>query len=141
MLLVRKLLKQQGITTKALSEKLGMTQSGLNQAIAGNPSLKVINKIADAMGVPVWQLFADEAEASGNAFIAFLHIAGRPHTPATPSEVLQVIHDECPQEFCSECIPFALNSIRTRFPAHHEIISTTDRLAELISQSENARQQ
>lgn len=59
---VREILKEQGITTKELAERMGISQSGLNQSISGNPSVRVLTNIADALNVPVWQLFADPSE-------------------------------------------------------------------------------
>lgn len=59
---IREVLKEQGITTKELAERMGISQSALNQSISGNPSVKVLNNIADALNVPVWQLFADPSE-------------------------------------------------------------------------------
>lgn len=55
---IRTIIEEQGITTKELAEKLGITQSALNQNISGNPSVKVLEKIATALNVPLWQLFA-----------------------------------------------------------------------------------
>lgn len=59
---IRDILKEQGITTKELAEKMGISQSALNQSISGNPSVKVLTNIADALNVPVWQLFAAPSE-------------------------------------------------------------------------------
>ena len=59
---IREVLKEQGITTKELAERMGISQSALNQSISGNPSVKVLNNIADALNVPVWQLFANPLE-------------------------------------------------------------------------------
>ena len=59
---IRDILKEQGITTKELAEKMGISQSALNQSISGNPSVKVLTNIADALDVPVWQLFTNPSE-------------------------------------------------------------------------------
>ena len=59
---IRDILKEQGITTKDLAEKMGISQSALNQSISGNPSVKVLTNIADALNVPVWQLFANPSD-------------------------------------------------------------------------------
>lgn len=59
---IREVLKEQGITTKELAERMGISQSALNQSISGNPSVKVLNNIADALDIPVWQLFANPLE-------------------------------------------------------------------------------
>lgn len=64
---IRDILKEQGITTKDLAEKMGISQSALNQSISGNPSVKVLTNIADALNVPVWQLFANPSDVLGDA--------------------------------------------------------------------------
>ena len=58
---VKELLKQRGITAKELAERLGMTETGLSIAISdkGNPPLKRLQQIADALGVDVSELFTN----------------------------------------------------------------------------------
>lgn len=59
---IREAIEEQGMTTKQVAEKLNVTLSALNQSISGNPSVKVITNIANAIGVPVWQLFVSPEE-------------------------------------------------------------------------------
>ena len=56
---VKDILKEKGITQKELASKLGMTEVGLSKAIneEGNPPLKRIGEIANALDVPVSDLF------------------------------------------------------------------------------------
>ena len=63
-----------GVQTCALpilSEKLGITRVGLSKNIYGNPSFDTLEKIAAALDVPMWQLFASpedmEKEYGGGA--------------------------------------------------------------------------
>ena len=72
---IREILKEQGITTKELAEKMGISQSALNQNISGNPSVRILSNIANALNVPIWQLFADPAEiqTKDNTFITCPH--------------------------------------------------------------------
>lgn len=72
---IREILKEQGITTKELAEKMGISQSALNQNISGNPSVRILNNIANALNVPIWQLFADPAEiqTKDNTYITCPH--------------------------------------------------------------------
>jgi transcriptional regulator with XRE-family HTH domain len=72
---IREILKEQGITTKELAEKMGISQSALNQNISGNPSVRILSNIANTLNVPIWQLFADPAEiqAKDNSFITCPH--------------------------------------------------------------------
>jgi len=59
---IREAIEQQGMTTQDVAKKMGITLSGLNQHISGNPSIKVLTKIAEAINVPMWQLFASSEE-------------------------------------------------------------------------------
>lgn len=56
---VKELLKEKGMTAKELAAKLGMTETGLGIAISekGNPPLRRLQEIADALGVPFTDLF------------------------------------------------------------------------------------
>lgn len=70
---IRNIIEKQGITTKEVADKIGISVSALNQNISGNPSVKVLEKIATALNVPMWQLFASpEDVASGADFVAFI---------------------------------------------------------------------
>lgn len=64
---VKKILKEKGITSKELAERLGMTETGLSIAISdrGNPPLKRLQEIASVLGVPVTELFE---QPKSNAF-------------------------------------------------------------------------
>lgn len=55
-------MNERGITSRYLSERMGITLSGVNQHLTGNPSLKVLKQIAEILEVPVWQLLVDPAE-------------------------------------------------------------------------------
>ncbi|MFK2563563.1 helix-turn-helix domain-containing protein [Bacteroides fragilis] len=61
---IREAIEQQGMTTQDVAKKIGITLSGLNQHISGNPSIKVLAKIAEAINVPMWQLFASPEEVA-----------------------------------------------------------------------------
>ena len=63
---VKEVLKEKGVTSKELAERLGMTETGLSIAIGdkGNPPLKRLHEIADALGVSITELF--DKPAAGN---------------------------------------------------------------------------
>lgn len=63
---IRDIIEQKGITTKELAERMGISQSALNQHISGNPSIKVLTSIASNLGVDIWELFVSPEEVCPN---------------------------------------------------------------------------
>lgn len=59
----REILKERGIKQVELAEKLGMTNVGINQLMrTDQPKIETLEKIAKAIGVPVWQLYLSDEE-------------------------------------------------------------------------------
>ena len=54
---ILELCKEAGINQTELAEKIGFSRVGLSKAINGNPTICTLEKIADALGVPVTELF------------------------------------------------------------------------------------
>lgn len=70
---IRDIIEQKGITTKEVADRLGISVSALNQSISGNPSVRVLENIATALDVPMWQLFASPEEIAGAGdFVALI---------------------------------------------------------------------
>ena len=53
---INEVLKEKGITQIQLSERLGITNVGMNKIIRGNPNLKTLHKIARALDVDIRKL-------------------------------------------------------------------------------------
>lgn len=60
-----------GVTLLALSEKLGISRQALNKAMK-SPSYPTLVRIAEALDVPMWQLFASPADVASKAPTATL---------------------------------------------------------------------
>ncbi|TGY80978.1 helix-turn-helix domain-containing protein [Lepagella muris] len=60
---IKEHIKAAGVMQKELAEKLDMTTVGLNK-IANTPMLKIetFQKVADALGIPVWKLLLSDEE-------------------------------------------------------------------------------
>lgn len=58
---ITSILKEKGITKAELAERLGIFSQNVNKMLI-NPTEATIKKIADAIGVPMWQLFASREE-------------------------------------------------------------------------------
>ena len=56
---IKELIKE---TQQEFADKLGITRVGLSQLINGKPSYPTLEKIATALNVPMWQLFASSEE-------------------------------------------------------------------------------
>jgi transcriptional regulator with XRE-family HTH domain len=59
---IKELIKEKGYTQQEFADKLGITRVGLSQLINGKPSYPTLEKIATALNVPMWQLFASPSE-------------------------------------------------------------------------------
>lgn len=56
-------MKEKGITKTALSERLNIKNQNFN-AMLKNPTYETLSKIATALNVPMWQLFASPEEVA-----------------------------------------------------------------------------
>ena len=63
---VKEVAKKKGISISSLAEKMGVKQESLSRAINGNPTVETLNKIAEALDVPMWQLFVDPDKIGNN---------------------------------------------------------------------------
>ena len=59
---IKDVVKERGFTVQSLADVLGMNRVTLSNMINGNPTIETLNKIADALGVPVWQLLVSPEE-------------------------------------------------------------------------------
>lgn len=62
---IKEVIKEKGYTQKEFAEKLGMSTVGLAQIVAGKPSYTTLEKIADALGVEIWELLVSKDEIVG----------------------------------------------------------------------------
>ena len=54
---ITEICKEKGMTQTALAEKIGISRVGLSKAINGNTTIQTLEKIAEALGVEVAELF------------------------------------------------------------------------------------
>lgn len=59
---IKDILKEQGITINELAEKMGLNRVTLSTQINGTANIASYEKIATALNVPMWQLFASSDE-------------------------------------------------------------------------------
>lgn len=59
---IKEILKEQGVTMIELADKLGISRVTLSTQINGTANIVSYEKIATALNVPMWQLFASPKE-------------------------------------------------------------------------------
>lgn len=72
---IKKVLKAKGVSAKDVAAKMDITPIGLSQHINGNPSVQVLERIAEAVGCEVGDFF----ERSDD-FTAFVRHKGNTYT-------------------------------------------------------------
>lgn len=55
---IKEIIKEKGYTIKSLSEKMNINRVNLSNMINGNPTVETLEKIADALEVPITELFS-----------------------------------------------------------------------------------
>lgn len=65
---IKEICKEKGMTLEQLAGKLGILRTSLAQAMSRNNfSVEKLNEIADALSVPVWQLFVSPEEVAASS--------------------------------------------------------------------------
>ena len=59
---IKEILKAKGVTQQGLADMLGVTKISVAKTLTGNPTRQTLEKIATALDVPMWQLFASPEE-------------------------------------------------------------------------------
>ena len=61
---IKEILKTKGVTQQVLADMLGVTKISVAKTLTGNPTQQTLEKIATALDVPMWQLFASPGEVA-----------------------------------------------------------------------------
>ena len=59
---IKEVIKEEGLSVQEVADRMGISRVGLSQHLNGNPSVEVIDRIAQAMNVPAWRFFASKEE-------------------------------------------------------------------------------
>jgi len=81
---ILELCKEAGINQTELADKIGLSRVGLSKAINGNPTISTLEKIADALGVPVTELF--EKSNTGD-IVGFVKVGDTVHEVKSAEDV------------------------------------------------------
>lgn len=58
MIRIKEILKEKGMTVNQLADMLNISRQALSKQIQGKMLVETAQRIADALDVPMWQLFA-----------------------------------------------------------------------------------
>ncbi|MBC8593872.1 helix-turn-helix transcriptional regulator [Oscillospiraceae bacterium N12] len=83
---IKDILKEKGITINELAETMGLNRVTLSTQINGTANITSYEKIATALDVPMWQLFASPAEVTKEAKGETCPYCGKPITIKTTIE-------------------------------------------------------
>lgn len=71
---IKEILKEKGITLSQLAGTMGVSRQALSRQVAGKLLVEKAEEIANALNVPMWQLFASSEEVQkGNNNIVCPH--------------------------------------------------------------------
>ena len=54
---IKKVIKEHGLEVREVAKRMGITPTGLSQHINGNPSVEVLERISNAIGCDISELF------------------------------------------------------------------------------------
>jgi len=60
--IIKELCRRNNITQKMLANMIGMSEVGLSQSINGNPTISTLEKVANALNVPITDLFEKQEQ-------------------------------------------------------------------------------
>lgn len=72
---IKKAIKERGLEVREVAQRMGITPTGLSQHINGNPTIEVLNRIAEAIGCEVSELF--DCPPDPDELTAFVEFRGR----------------------------------------------------------------
>ncbi len=84
---VNAILKEKGLTKQQLAKKLGTSRENLYRILNGNPTLDNLTKVANALDIPLWQLFS----GSGNGINGFVEYQGVIHRIQTEKDLEKLL--------------------------------------------------
>ncbi|WP_195531859.1 helix-turn-helix domain-containing protein [Bacteroides finegoldii] len=89
---IKELLKEKGITQQELSDILGVSYQSIKQTLnAPSVTTSTLEKIATALNVPLWQLFASPDDVKGEELTALIQHKGEFYKATTIAELEKIV--------------------------------------------------
>lgn len=90
---IEEVIKEHGYTITSLAEKIGTSKQNLFAKLK-SPSYPTLIEIANALNVPMWQLFASPEEVVGNgSFVAFVKAGIKTYQANSLSELEKIVQE------------------------------------------------
>lgn len=91
---IKEILKEKGITLSQLAAKMNVSRQALSRQVGGKLLVEKAEEIANALDVPIWQLFVSPDEVAGNAdFVAFIKDGSKTYHANNLSELEKIVQE------------------------------------------------
>lgn len=86
-------MRDKGVTSVCLANEIGVSKVTISNLINNktSPSLETLEKIADALEVPMWELFSSREDISSDELTALIECKGVFYKATTISELENII--------------------------------------------------
>lgn len=85
---VKNVCRAQGVTLAEVASKIGVAQASLSKMLGGNPTVGTLEKVANALDVPITELFDAGA---GDELTALVQYKGDFYKATTIAELEEVV--------------------------------------------------
>lgn len=93
---IKEAIKEKGYTIKAVAESIGKSQQTLHGIIEkGNPTISTLQSIAEAIGVPISQLYSESKRAN---LTALIYYKGEYYKADSLSELEEIVEKIAPPQ-------------------------------------------
>lgn len=92
---IKEILKEKGITLSQLADTMGVSRQALSRQVAGKLLVEKAEEIANALNVPIWQLFVspNEVAGGGEELTASIRYQGKFFNTTSKEELKQFVND------------------------------------------------
>lgn len=89
---IKELLKEKGMTQQNLADRMNVSLSAIKQMVSAESiTTATLEKIAKALDVPLWQLFASPEETKGEDLIALIQYKSDYYKATSVDELKKII--------------------------------------------------